>query len=328
MTTRSAGRRSPGRSSSAGHATSVEDAFQRLVGRGCPAYVPRSGLGPVGAIEAIRAAGGLAALAHFREALAHRDLLRELIDAGLRGLEVHYRSFNRPTTEAMAQVATEEGLLPTGGSDYHGDTGTYAESHARLWVPPEVGAALTRGAGIERERLGMATFVLIPGAGGLAWEWHRLGPELEARGHAAVPIDLPRRRRRVGARRVRRLDRQIDRRPNRRRARRPVVRRVHGTAGLRTGPRRPDRLPERDDPEAGRDVRRVVVEHRPGARAAGVRPTARPHPADLDDDRVVYYHDLPDELVEEALQLDADSSRARRSVSRGPSIACPTFRSG
>ena len=37
----------------------------------------------------------------------------------------------------------------------------------------------------------MATFVLIPGAGGLAWEWHRLGPELEARGHAAVPIDLP-----------------------------------------------------------------------------------------------------------------------------------------
>ena len=136
----------------AGHATSVEDAFQRLVGRGCPAYVPRSGLGPVGAIEAIRAAGGLAALAHFREALSHRDLLRELIDSGLAGLEVHYRSFNRPTTEAMAQVATEEGLLPTGGSDYHGDTGTYAESHARLWVPPEVGAGLTQCAGIAQEQ--------------------------------------------------------------------------------------------------------------------------------------------------------------------------------
>ena len=42
----------------------------------------------------------------------------------------------------MAQIAKEEGLLPTGGSDYHGDTGTYAESHARLWVPPEVGAGL------------------------------------------------------------------------------------------------------------------------------------------------------------------------------------------
>ena len=127
---------------SAGHATSVEDAFQRLVGRGCPAYVPRSGLGPVGAIEAIRAAGGLAALAHFREALLQGALVRELIDAGLAGLEVHYRSFDRPTTQAMAAVATELGLLPTGGSDYHGDTGTYAESHARLWVPLEVGTAL------------------------------------------------------------------------------------------------------------------------------------------------------------------------------------------
>lgn len=127
----------------AGHATSVDDAFQRLVGRGCPAYVPRSGLGPTGAIAAIRAAGGLPSLAHFREGLTRRDLVQELVDVGLAGLEVHYRSFDRPTTEAMAALAAELGLLATGGSDYHGDTGTYAESHARLWVPPEVGTALT-----------------------------------------------------------------------------------------------------------------------------------------------------------------------------------------
>jgi len=126
----------------AGHAESVEDAFQRLIGRGCPAYVPRAGLGPAEAIAAIRAAGGLAALAHFREATTRPDVVRELVDAGLAGLEVHYHSFDRPTTEAMAAVARELGLLATGGSDYHGDTGTYAESHARLWVPPEVGDAL------------------------------------------------------------------------------------------------------------------------------------------------------------------------------------------
>jgi predicted metal-dependent phosphoesterase TrpH len=126
----------------AGHATSVDDAFQRIVGRGCPAYVPRSGLGPVGAIEAIRAAGGVSSLAHFREAVSRRDLVQELVDAGLAGLEVYYRSFDRPTTEAMAQLAASMRLLATGGSDYHGDTGTYAESHARLWVPPEAGDAL------------------------------------------------------------------------------------------------------------------------------------------------------------------------------------------
>ena len=71
-----------------------------------------------------------------------RDVVSELVEAGLQGLEVHYRSFDRPTTEAMAALARDLGLLATGGSDYHGDTGTYAESHARLWVPPETIAAL------------------------------------------------------------------------------------------------------------------------------------------------------------------------------------------
>jgi pimeloyl-ACP methyl ester carboxylesterase len=35
------------------------------------------------------------------------------------------------------------------------------------------------------------TFVLIPGAGGDAWFWHRLVAELESRGHGAVPVELP-----------------------------------------------------------------------------------------------------------------------------------------
>ncbi|MDO8483542.1 MAG: PHP domain-containing protein [Candidatus Limnocylindrales bacterium] len=126
----------------AGHATSVEDAFRRLLGHGCPAYVPRLGLGPVEAIAAIRAAGGLPALAHFSEAPARLDVVRELVAAGLGGLEVYYRSFDVVTVEAVAEVATTLGLTPTGGSDYHGDTGTYAEAHAGLWVPPEVGSRL------------------------------------------------------------------------------------------------------------------------------------------------------------------------------------------
>ena len=37
----------------------------------------------------------------------------------------------------------------------------------------------------------MTTFVLVPGAGGQAWYWHRLVPELERRGHGAVAVDLP-----------------------------------------------------------------------------------------------------------------------------------------
>ncbi len=130
----------------AGYATSVEDAFSRLLGRGKPAYVPRAGLGPEEAIRAIRDAGGLPALAHFSEAPARLDIVQELIDAGLGGLEVYYRSFDAATVSAVAAVAARLGLAPTGGSDYHGDTGTYAEAHDQLWVPPEVAAGIP-GAG-------------------------------------------------------------------------------------------------------------------------------------------------------------------------------------
>jgi pimeloyl-ACP methyl ester carboxylesterase len=37
----------------------------------------------------------------------------------------------------------------------------------------------------------VSTFVLVPGAGGQAWYWHRLVPELQARGHEAIAVDLP-----------------------------------------------------------------------------------------------------------------------------------------
>ncbi len=131
----------------AGHATSVEDAFQRLLAWGKPAYVRRHGLDPTQAIAAIRAAGGLPALAHFSEAPARTDVVRELVDAGLGGLEVYYRSFDAATTEAVKGVARDLRLVATGGSDYHGDLGPYAESHARLWVPPEVADGIV-GAGV------------------------------------------------------------------------------------------------------------------------------------------------------------------------------------
>jgi len=126
----------------AGFATSVEDAFSRIIGHGAPGYVRREGLGPEAAIAVIRAAGGLPVLAHFREAPERVSILRELIEAGLAGLEVYYRSFDAATVEAVAIVAADLGLIATGGSDYHGDLGTYAETHASLWVPPEVGERL------------------------------------------------------------------------------------------------------------------------------------------------------------------------------------------
>jgi predicted metal-dependent phosphoesterase TrpH len=122
----------------AGFIDNVEDAFQRLIGWGGPAYVPREGLGPADAIAAVRAAGGLASLAHFSEAPDQIPLLRELVTLGLRGLEVYYRSFSTEVVAAVATVADELALVPTGGSDYHGDLMSYADTHAELHIPPSV----------------------------------------------------------------------------------------------------------------------------------------------------------------------------------------------
>jgi 3',5'-nucleoside bisphosphate phosphatase len=126
----------------AGFADSVEDAFRRILGHGQPGYVPRTGLGPVDAIRAIRAAGGLASIAHFREAPTRVDLLRELIDEGLNGLESHHRSFDEETRAAVGETARALGLVETGGTDYHGDLGPYAGAHAGLVMPDDLVAGL------------------------------------------------------------------------------------------------------------------------------------------------------------------------------------------
>jgi hypothetical protein len=108
----------------------------------------------VQAIRAIRTAGGLAALAHFPEASTRHPLMRELMAEGLDGLETHHRSFDAETRAAMSGTANHLGLVETGGSDYHGDFGPYAETHALLVMPDDVVTNLR--AAIVRTRGGPA----------------------------------------------------------------------------------------------------------------------------------------------------------------------------
>jgi predicted metal-dependent phosphoesterase TrpH len=132
-----------------GHASSVEDAFDRLLSRGRPAHIARDGLDPIESITVIREAGGLPVLAHFPEAPSREPIVRELAAAGLAGLEVYYRTFDRPTVEAMAAFAARLGLVATGGTDYHGDLGTYAEVHAGLWFPGDAAAPFRRALSLD-----------------------------------------------------------------------------------------------------------------------------------------------------------------------------------
>jgi predicted metal-dependent phosphoesterase TrpH len=128
----------------AGHAESVEDAFRRYIGWGGPAFFTREGLGPREAIAAIRAGGGLPVMAHFGEAWLHVGLIRELVEAGLGGLEVYYPTFQPSVVESVGEVADALSLVKTGGSDYHGDLMTYEEAHALLSIPDSVGTEVRR----------------------------------------------------------------------------------------------------------------------------------------------------------------------------------------
>ena len=133
----------------AGHAEDVQDAFTRYLSVDGPGYVPRQGMGPRDAIEAIGAAGGIAILAHRPDAPAHPLLMAVLIEAGLDGIEVYHQSFGADDVARMELFADEHGLLPSGGSDYHGDDDmSYATAQARTHVPDSVGADILTRLGV------------------------------------------------------------------------------------------------------------------------------------------------------------------------------------
>jgi hypothetical protein len=70
------------------------------------------------------------------------SLVRDLVSEGLNGLESHHRSFDAETRADVGAVARDLRLVETGGTDYHGDYGPYAESHAGLVMPEAVTAGL------------------------------------------------------------------------------------------------------------------------------------------------------------------------------------------
>ncbi len=132
-----------------GYVPDIPAAFDRYLARGCPAYVERYRLAPAEAIELAHAVGGAAVLAHPLtlgvEGGELSALLEELAAQGLDGLEAHYGAYGPTTRRSLATVARRHGLIPSGGSDYHGrfkpDT-RLGVGRGDLVVPDEVLAEL------------------------------------------------------------------------------------------------------------------------------------------------------------------------------------------
>ena len=123
-----------------GYVGTVKEAFDRYLGNDGPAYVAREKLTPEDAIAMIQAAGGIAVVAHpqfialpkraegdgsnpLRDPayIAERDAhLERLAAAGAVGMEVYYKNNSPEQVAELKAVADRLGILPLGGSDFHG----------------------------------------------------------------------------------------------------------------------------------------------------------------------------------------------------------------
>jgi predicted metal-dependent phosphoesterase TrpH len=108
------------------YVTSAKEAFDRYLAEGRPAYVARELPQPADAIAWIRAAGGVAVLAHPTWAKVSGEGLNALLTTlkaeGLGGIEVHYSTHTKRQTTEYLELAKRLKLLMTGGSDFHGIT--------------------------------------------------------------------------------------------------------------------------------------------------------------------------------------------------------------
>lgn len=112
------------------------EAFERYLRRGRPAYIDRYRAKPEQAIALIRAAGGLAVLAH--PGLMHRDsMVPSLVEMGLGGVEAYHTAHTAADVKRYLALAERLGLLVTGGTDSHGPTGTTPVEIGSLDIPDE-----------------------------------------------------------------------------------------------------------------------------------------------------------------------------------------------
>lgn len=103
-----------------GYISSLREAFDKYIGNGCPAYVERYKITPAEAIKLILEVGGLPVLAHPANINELESLILQLKEAGLIGIEVYYADYSSEIKEWLAKLARKNGLIMSGGSDYHG----------------------------------------------------------------------------------------------------------------------------------------------------------------------------------------------------------------
>jgi 3',5'-nucleoside bisphosphate phosphatase len=103
-----------------GRVRSIQEAFDRYIGWGRPAFVEKRLPGFPEVARLVHGAGGVLSAAHLRDR-ANRGVLTTLKAQGLDALETRHPVHNADQRARLTELARELGLLPSGGSDWHGD---------------------------------------------------------------------------------------------------------------------------------------------------------------------------------------------------------------
>ncbi|MDF2612884.1 MAG: hypothetical protein K0S71_670 [Clostridia bacterium] len=108
-----------------GYVKTRSEAFDKYIGSGKPAYVKRFRFTAEECIDTIHKAGGLAVIAHpylYNLTQEETDLmLKDLTSVGLDGIETFYSTHSKEDVSNLLDLCQKYHLLPTGGSDFHGD---------------------------------------------------------------------------------------------------------------------------------------------------------------------------------------------------------------
>jgi hypothetical protein len=103
-----------------GSAIDLNDAFDRYLGRGRPAFVEKTLPAFRVVAELVHQAGGLVSVAHLKER-GNRGFIERLKGEGLDAVETRHPSHDPDLRARLTDIALQLGLLRTGGSDWHGD---------------------------------------------------------------------------------------------------------------------------------------------------------------------------------------------------------------
>ncbi len=135
----------------AGHVQCVQEAFDRFLAEGQPAYCARVGASPAEVVRLIADAGGIASLAH-PGPLGKDDLIEPLARQGLTALECFHSEHDERATAKYLGEARRLGLAVSGGSDFHGPEARRAEWFGTVTLPQHHYDSL-----VDRARRGAAT---------------------------------------------------------------------------------------------------------------------------------------------------------------------------